>query len=366
MKKIIGLFLVVLVSLPTMAQYKVQKVTPEINTSQDGIYYGLPQTVIKLELTMERINQIPGPLASYSENFLGTSDYIKESGYIYNLLNAEVSTFAEIDPEQLYYIQFPLQKAKDEEASFQLSGIGTLLSYNANIELHNSTAETSTFNQTNFYYKDGERFKYLADYNRKGIVDTIVRKITIDTMTINRFMFRTNWVSLSESDRANEAALKIQDIREQRFNLLTGYQEVNYSGSIEYMDFQLTKMENEYLQLFLGKEVRTVENHTVYVVVNKGEITRTVLNTSNGDAVKLNFNLHGNTSLLPENPLYKDNHVFYRIPENITLDIEFKGEKHKSTNLQISQLGKLSLVSMNDSQLYFDPQTGNLAKIVSK
>ena len=132
MKKILNLLLILIISISATAQYKIQKVTNSINTAQEGMYYALPQTVIRLDITMERIDQKPGPLASYSEDFLGTSNYINESSFFYSLLDVNVSTYAEVDPNQLYYLTFPAQKSKDEsENSIQLSNIGTLVSYNA-------------------------------------------------------------------------------------------------------------------------------------------------------------------------------------------------------------------------------------------
>jgi len=367
MKKTLSIFLILLVAIPAIGQYKIQKVNNGINTALQGIYYSLPQTVIRIDLTLERIDQKPGPLSAYSEDFLGTSDFIKENKYIYNLLDVNISTFPETDPSEVYYLQFPTEKSKDEpESIFQLSNIGTLVSYNGKEEPNKLYLSSSTINQTNLFYQGDEHFKYFAGYNRKRVVDTIIRKINIDTVTINRFMFKTSWVGLSEKDKANDAALKIQNIREQRFNLLTGYQEVNYSGSIEYMDYQLLKMEDEYLQLFLGKEVRSIEKYTIYVITKKGETSKTILETGNGNSIDLEFRIHGNTASLPDKPLKKDNHLYYRIPENTTVNVFFKDKVHESVNLVISQLGKLSMAPLNNTQLYFDPATGNLMRIVRK
>jgi len=367
MKKSLSILLILLITIPVIAQFKVEKVTNSINTEQEGMFYALPQTVIRIDLTLERIDQKPGPLSSYSEDYLGISEYIKESNYFYNLLDVSVSSSAEVDPDQVYYLAFPSQKSKDDpENSFQLSNIGTLISFNASDSQNEQYQSSTTLNQTNFYYQGDDNFKYFADYNRKKVIDTVIRKITIDTVTIDRFIFRTTWASLSEKDKANEVALKIQSIRDQRFNLLTGYQEVNYNGSIEYMDMQLLKMENEYLQLFLGKEVRSIETYTVYVIAQKGKTKETVLDMGNGNTIDMEFVLHGNTAMLPEKPLHKENHLYYRIPENTTVNVKFKDKLHKSVNLLVNQFGKLSMASLNNTQLYFDPQTGNLVRLVKK
>ncbi len=114
-----------------------------------------------------------------------------------------------------------------------------------------------------------EDFSYYADYNRKKKIDTVVRKISIDTVTINRFLFKTSWVDKSDKEKANEAAQQILEIREARFHLISGYQEVNYGESMKYMNNQLKELENNYLELFLGKEVKTTDIQTVYYIPKK-------------------------------------------------------------------------------------------------
>ena len=311
MRKIAILLFILCFHFISYSQYSITKVTNSVNTAQTGMFYSLPQTVIRIDLTLERIDQKPGPLSGFANDFLGTNNVIESNNSFYNLLDAEVSTLAEPDADQIYYLQFPVQKSKDGTITkLSLSSIGTLLSFNVNDKGMESLTPEMNVSQSNYYFRDNEDFRYFADYNRKKVVDTIVRKITIDTVTIDRFLFRTSWASLSESDKANQAAMKIQSIREQRFNLLTGYQEVNYSGSIEYMDHQLKRMEDEYLQLFLGKETRSVETVTVYVLVKQGDTSMVVFDTGNGKSVTMELIPHGNTSVFPEKPLQKQNHLF--------------------------------------------------------
>lgn len=51
--------------------------------------------------------------------------------------------------------------------------------------------------------------------------------------------------------KAREAADMISRIRESRFNLITGYQETNFSReTMEYMDKNLQRMLQDYISLF--------------------------------------------------------------------------------------------------------------------
>jgi len=367
MRKLALLLFIICVHLAGFSQYTVTKVTNSINTAQTGMFYSLPQTVIKIDLTLERIDQKPGPLSDFAGDFLGTTNVIETSNSFYNLLDAEISTLAEPDADQIYYLQFPAQKSKDGiSTDLVLSNIGTLLSFNGNGQNASKLNAESNLNQSNYYFQNQEDFKYFADYNRKKVVDTVVRRITIDTVTIDRFLFRTSWASLSESDKANQAAMKIQNIREQRFNLLTGYQEVNYSGSIEYMDYQLRRMEDEYLQLFLGKETRSVETVTVYVLVKQGDTAKVIFDAGSRQSVTMDLIPHGNTAVFPEKPLQKQNHLYYRIPELTTVSISFNNKIYESVVVPVSQFGKLAMASLEGTQLYFNPNTGELVKMVKE
>ncbi|PLX13906.1 MAG: hypothetical protein C0598_02555 [Marinilabiliales bacterium] len=365
--KIFSLITLVLIASSVFAQFRINKISANVNTAPNGIVYGLPRTVLKIDLNIQKTTQIPGPLSAYAKEYLGVEDFIAKTASTYDVINADISSFAEVDPLQMYYLQFPEQRGKDDpENSFVLSNIGTIISYNADGEYNIQPTQTTNVNQTYQIYNDGNAFEYNAGYNRKKVIDTIIKKINIDTITIDRFTFRTSWAGLSEKDKANEAALKIQNIREQRFNLLTGFQEVNYGGSIVYMDNELKKMENDYLRLFLGKEVSSIETYTFFIIVNKDEDSRIIMETPNGDQIKLIFNRHGNTELIPDKPVQKENHLYYRIPENTGIELTYKGKVYKKVTLPISQFGKLFMASLNNTALYFDPNTGNLLKMIKK
>jgi len=137
--RILQLFLILFLlgSLNSYSQFIVKKVTGNsTNTSQDGFYYALPQTVLQIDLLIEKIKKIPGPLADYAEDYLGVSDYIRYSSRSTQLINAEVTPLYEADPEQFYYVQYPAEKSKEEKAiAFQFTNQGTLLGYGVIMEV---------------------------------------------------------------------------------------------------------------------------------------------------------------------------------------------------------------------------------------
>ena len=359
------MMLLLLSSTKLFSQFIVRKVHDQnVNTSQDGFFYALPQTVLKIDLLIEKIQQQKGPLSAFTQEYLGTSDFIESNKVSYRVLNVLVDQFAEPDPEQIYYVQFPASRPKDAEPiGFKLTPLGTLLAFDAESG-QETMAYSSDVNQTIILADQEDGFNYFAEYNRRKKVDTIIRKITIDTVTIDRFLFKTSWVDKSLKEKANEAAIQIAKIRESRFNLITGYQEVNYGESMKYMDQQLKLLEKEYLALFLGKELKTTETQTVYFVPSQENNSKVLYTGSDGGSIELKLTNSGVTGKLPAKPLEKQDNIYYRIPESTLVEITENGSIHYKRKIPISQYGVVAAAPLNGTRLQFDPKSGSLIKII--
>ena len=216
-----------------------------VTSSNEGFIYTLPQTVFKIDVVYEKIQELKGPLMQYTKEYLGATDYISSDNTEYKFVDINVSVFQESDPGQLYFVQYPIERAKDEKkTSFILSKIGGILAYNAQPPISSTTPDIIT-DQTFIFEEGDEKFPYMSQYNKQKKTDTIIRVINIDTVTINRFLFKSSWIDKSNKDKAADAAMQIEKIRESRYNLISGYQEVNYGTSMVYMDKQMQKMEDQ-------------------------------------------------------------------------------------------------------------------------
>lgn len=349
----------------TYGQYMVKKTSGSAtNTSLDGFYYAIPQTVLKIDLILEEVKKIPGPLADYAEDYLGVRDYINVESHSIKLINATITPFYEADPDQFYYVQFPAERSKDEKAAgFQLTDRGTLLGF-GHVGNINQDKQQTSIDQTFIMLEGDEDFSYYADYNRKKKIDTIIRKISIDTVTINRFLYKTSWVDKSDREKANEAAQKIMEIREARYHLISGYQEVNYGESIKYMNSELIELERKYLELFLGKEVKTTDIQSIYYTPEKDKKTDILYNSPDGRPIEIKIDILDATSQLPERPLEKVDNIYYRVPRSVLIKVTQDYQTYESTQIAISQFGVVTTAPLNRTQLIFDEQTGNLINII--
>lgn len=346
-------------------QITVTKIeSKNINTSQEGFIYSLPQTVFKIDIVYEKVQSIKGPLSEYTDEYLGATDYISSAKTNYNLVDILVSTFHEADPGQLYYVQYPAERAKDAKlTSFTISDIGGLLAYNTDALRISQTTEV--INDQIFIFKEGnDVFPYMSQYNKQKKTDTIVRTINIDTITINRFLYKSSWIDKSISEKAREAALQIEKIRESRYHLISGYQEVNYGSSIIYMDKQMQQLEKQYLELFLGKELKTIETQSFYYLPNKNKKVDELMRFDDGKSVVIKVTPNNISDNLPEINTSKLNSIYYRIPASADVTISSGNKDFFSGRFLINQLGVVSSVPLVGTKLQFDANTGNLISII--
>ncbi len=332
----------------------------------EGVYYSLPLTVFKVDVDMAITEKIPGPLKQYSQKFLGMSDVIEEESSEYDVIDVQVSPVTIEDKAHTYFIAFVTEKGKDKEPKKQfieLTPNGLLRSFN--VKTDDKTPKSAVKDENTRIYIIGEkndRFAYEAEYNRRMEIDTIIRKITIDTMTINKFLYRTSWVDKTPEERADDAAKEIKKLREYRLNLLTGYHEVNFSGSIRYMDGELKKLEQQYLELFVGKEIKTVRHFTVFYAPNESMLQKEIFKSEVGDRLLVKVSKLGESAVKDVRPPL-NNALIYRIPASCEVQVLFNRKNMFDDIFPVNQLGTKASIAVSKIAVAFDPVTGLPVKI---
>jgi uncharacterized protein DUF4831 len=351
-------------NLQSFSQITVTKVdNKNVTSTNPGFFYSLPQTVFRIDIVYEKIQHLEGPLSAYTQEYLGVTGYIKDNRTSYEIVNVNVSSFQEADAKQYYFVQFASERLKDAKSNtFTLSEIGGLLAFNSDIESTSQKTELP-IDQTFIFDKGDDSFPYMSQYNKRKETDTIIRRINIDTVVIDRFIFNTSWVDKSMEDKAKDAAMRIGKIRENRYNLITGYQEVNYGASIIYMDQQLTKMENQYLELFLGKRIKTVKNETVYFIPGKNKLNNDILKFKDGRTVIIRVTPDDIANNISESSGTSLNSVFYRIPANANVNITSGNVSYYEGRFIVNQLGIVASAPLVNTKLQFDSESGNILKL---
>ncbi len=365
----------ILFAFPTEAQTVLSHAKNANPGQQEGVVYSLPRTTIKIDFIIEKNQRLKGPYSEFADKMLGISDVISSNEVQYSIVDAVITTLSEPDPEASFFLTFDEKSSRDGISTLvNLLPDGILSSYGIpdNGESNRVFIEKELINAP-----DQQRFTYYAERNLYQRIDTLVRKITIDTTVIRRNILQSSWVDRSPEQKARSAADFIQKIRESRFNLITGYQEINYGSSIAYMDNQLQKLESEYLSLFLGAENKRLIEQTIYFTPDSqadGFVTVAKFSEQNGvsgsegrgENIQLQFIKSGNTSKIAginANSIESvriNNSLIYRTPEIVDLNLSFKGKSITSVRLSINQLGVFLVAPITKTKMSFNPETGQL------
>jgi len=368
---LIGL-LAILCPFLLSAQISVSKIDGSFNTvNQEGIIYALPRTLIKVDVTIEQKELLAGPLRNYAEEYLGITNIISQNGVEYSLKDVQLSTYSEPDPDQYYFVGMGEKTSRAEWKSLlSINGKGMITSLNTLSD--DKSGETGAIGSVLSNDEVMELFRNYADLNLYAKVDTVVRTINIDTITIEDYSFRTSMIEKPLEVKAKEVAEMIDKIREERYNLITGYQEVNYSeGAFRFLKDESIRMENEYLRLFTGVAVKSYLKYTFTFLPASDNVGFNVplfrlsktAGVGNGEEVSIHVTPSGNTASITSSPEGSGLGIYYRLPEEALVKVLFRGNTAAQIFTSIPQLGKLGVLPPDASNIEFDGETGGLRSV---
>jgi len=350
----------------------------------EGIFYSLPRTVVRIDVKIDRIENYKGPYADYALRYLGLKNVVIANTVEYKISDITITTYPEPDPEQYYFVELGDKVSKGVDPGLlTLNNSGLILGTipmpadSGRKEVRIQTTEEPPLESSTDAF--GELFKYSADVSVFEKVDTIIRKINIDTMTVERQYLKRTMVDKSPEQKAREAADFISKIKDNRFNLISGYQEVNYNKeTLEYMDSQLKQMEKEYLKLFTGVSLqRTMMFSYKYIPVSnqinteipifkflktKGVID---LDEPGGKIITIKIQRVGNTNTVASylNRAEKETKLhgfYYRIPELARVTVKLDEFTQEETQCLVSQLGLVTFLPTSKWRLLFHEETGGI------
>jgi len=388
MKKHIQLYsiLLSLLFLSACSSYNVIHVNEDskIENAQ-GFYYALPRNVVTIDISVKKITKIAGPYAPYASKYLGIKDALKSNNTSYELTDIKINTYAEPDPEQYYFVDLSKYKGyKANAMMMSLSEAGLIQDLNDNSDKQVEKEKDEKKEKNNIDYS--ETFKYFADANLVEKVDTILEQVIMDTTMVERMRLKRSLVEKTMEQKAKEASEFLMKVKEQRFDIIIGAQEVAYSeATVKYMSEQLAEMEQEYRKLFTGITQRETLHFRYYYLPesqvysasiplfkfsNKDGIVKE--NNRDGDMVYIHIDRARNTTLL-EKFLENDNEekeidkgLSYRIPEYAKFTIK-EGETLKAeASFLISQFGVIANLPARDAKIQFYPNSGAIRKVEIK
>jgi hypothetical protein len=368
-----------------MNVYRIDKNT--VPSAREGIFYSLPRTAIQVTVTVDRIENFKGPYADYAMKYLGLKNVVAASSVEYQISSIKVTTSSEPDPDQYYFVELARLSKGDKAGLLSLTESGLILGtipeqVDSVREIRIVKGEEPPLVSEKDVFP--EIFKYSSDVSFFEKIDTIIRKVNIDTMTMEKQYYKKTMVEKSPEQKAKEAADFISKIKDNRFNLISGFQEVNYNKeTLEYMDAQLTTLQKEYMKLFTGISIHKTVVFSFVYTPNPNQVNApmpifkysktkgiTDLDEPGGKVVTVKIQRSGTTTPLAsylKNVPYdeKVKHGFYyRIPELAKVTVRLDENMQDETQCLVSQLGVVTYLPAANWKVKFHKETGGIREVV--
>ena len=360
------LLLFLIVSLSAKTQYVVNYAQNVDQNELDGIYYNLPRNVIRLDFEVERTYEMKGRYANYAEELLGVKEYVKDNNVKYSLKSVDVNVLTEADDDMVFFVSTDDKVKENLNFNVVFTSEGYMKSFGLNRNEFDLRDAGVVFSGDVEVYDMPEEFCYISLQDEEDDDDEDGESVS----TKNK---------LSEKEVAQTVVDEIKKVRVAYFDLISGYQEVNYGKTMNIMLDELKKMEEEYLGLFLGKTIKHVFTKTFYVVPEEGNDSYVVakfsetdgFNAKNGSNVKVllqdisSSNVKKITKDTVKNTTY-NNRLVYREPAYVNMKLMLGDSLVLYDRLQINQLGTYVLLPMNKMKFEFDVDSGRLISAVKE
>ena len=270
MKKLIYYIAVVTMLSACATTEPVQlRVTPlgqEPTKAKQKLVYALPQTVLKVEVTLREVRSIPGPYWEYAEKYLGLKEVVKTKSSRWNIWDVVIGEHQELDPLHFYSLNV-MEGVFDGESLTPYLEQGIVMTGTETIhESIKSNGLQSTSRDNFVRYEDMG-----VSNNFEERTETMYKTIVTDTAFVEVPVQRTVVQQKSSATKAKEAADFLLELRTRRFEMLTGEYEAYPDGEAMGASIQkLDLMEASYLSLFTGKTITRVMKRTWFIVPETG------------------------------------------------------------------------------------------------
>ncbi len=323
--------------------------------SSEGFVYALPLSIVKVDIHVTKTEKFKGKYSDFATKLLGIKDIILKDAMNYDISEISISTIAEIDTNHFYFAQIPNKMPDGRSFMLSMTEKG-LISGLYTVSKTEDEAHKKTYYDT--------PFRDLLKPVQIEKVDTIIRRVSIDTLVFEEKVLKRSISEKSNEQQAKEIADLIYNIEDSKYSLLTGYQEVNYSKeSMDFMINNLNKLEREYLAYFKGSTITTDEVFTFYYLPKQKstESFTTLFRFSATEGIAPKSNMNGDPvsiSIISLNKYAqvrdfenrrmqskrKAKGLYYRIPESVQIDLKIGNRVLASENADISQMGILTFL----------------------
>lgn len=219
------------------------------------VAYSLPST--SFHITVEAIcsSYTPGPYAEYAKKYLGI-DIPQKAHTSYNLSSIRLTPYLEADKDKCFIIN--LDGLRNNISSFpfiKFTSQGLIMMSDDQDNIENSwrfsTSSTSDREMLESKATDNltstESILYRNDWDNQGGYERIAFK-------------QSHVIEKNTEKKAQEAAAMILELREHRFNIITGNTDATFSGdALRAAIEEIGRIEDRLMSLFIGSATHSTQ-----------------------------------------------------------------------------------------------------------
>jgi hypothetical protein len=385
-KKIVYFFLLfVIVGCTTV---KVVNINEAPKFYKNAVIYALPETVLQIDVTLNKTTYIRGPFYEYAEKYLNITNVIKKNYSSWDIVDINIDSYAEPDYNNYYVLE---SNNKSLMNGILLNKYGIIESINKTAPPKKNEENNRLFLEINHPGKEIQFTDLSVKRNINENQDTVYKKVKQDTTFVKVPVIKKQIEKKSINEKAEEAANFIIKLRKRRFKMLVGLSEKEISShSIEPMIEELNRLEAEYLSLFIGKKYDEKYLRTFSYTPNKSKDIDTGLLfnfskdlgiVSKEDKTTMPILVKvindGKTKVIDsylakreEEDSKEQRGIVYRIPDFATVQILSGNDVIARKRLMISQFGTLNLLpeqilKSKNISIKFNPTFGNVEEITN-
>ena len=322
---------------------------------QSGLYYALPQTVLRLDFTIQETYTEEGAYADYASRYIGMTDYV-ETGSEYKMLDVKMVPVATPDPNATFYVAIG-------------TGRGA---YNVDLDVDEQgiIRSIAAGNAINDGYEHPE-----------NVVSQPEQKV--ESVKSGKGIFIST-AGKTDDQVAKEIAAKIEALEKAKYDLITGFVEVSYSAeTLQKMLDEIDAMEEEYKSYFLGNCTVKTYVQSVYVIPNKEITTMTVAKFSEDEGLSVGTTGSGSPISVQTLPLNStaninapsqsaiesmsyEGKVMYRVPDMANVKVMLSRDVILEDRVTVNQLGVILMAPVANTRLMFNTETGQISNLRMK
>ncbi len=333
---------------------QVNTVDSTISLSTKGLIYSLPRNVLKIKVDAIKSIVVPGPYCRFAQKYLGIIDVPMIKIEEWKISNIDIASTIESDPS-LFYSATPGDNSKIDFLKICSSGlIIPIAGFSINTTSEKNIKEIDS--DINTFFTDLSTTPFIASEKT-----TYYSKVKHDSVFVRVPIQKDMIIEKNIEEKARDAAEFIFMLRKRRADFLSVDADHNLNGDgLKIALDEISRLEQEYLSLFIGKSFTESSVHFFEYVPTQPEGESSII-----------FRFSSSKGVLPSSDLSGNPILLKTVPESIPESYKnffqsISTEKEKplssviyyripiSTNISISD-GKVDLLNHRISICQYGP-----------